>query len=366
MLVVLLLNGCLDTASIKQENTPSVEIVSPTDLQGLYADVPVLLHAEISDNEDSLSDLQINWESSIDGALDVDLEIQSDDVEGALLLTQGEHVLTITVEDLDGYMGTDTVTVTVGEANRNPLCELLSPSSQSVFSSNDTVLFTASASDPDVAVERLTGEWSSDIDGVVAGGSFDSDGVHTLQTSALSWNDHEITFTVTDEVGAVCTASTAVFIGSVPNNNHCQSVGDWSMQWEAMEEEVLRLTNQLRSQGTSCGGEYQPPVGPLVMQRNLRCSSRLHSVDMVERNFFAHTNPSGVDPGTRIEQAGYNWNTYGENIAAGYQTAQQVFDGWHDSPGHCSNMMSDWFTEIGIGYYDTQGYPYWTQNFGAR
>ena len=138
------------------------------------------------------------------------------------------------------------------------------------------------------------------------------------------------------------------------------------MQWEAMEEEVLRLTNQLRSQGTSCGGEYQPPVGPLVMQRNLRCSSRLHSVDMVERNFFAHTNPSGVDPGTRIEQAGYNWNTYGENIAAGYQTAQQVFDGWHDSPGHCSNMMSDWFTEIGIGYYDTQGYPYWTQNFGAR
>jgi hypothetical protein len=37
-----------------------------------------------------------------------------------------------------------------------------------------------------------------------------------------------------------------------------------------------------------------------------------------------------------------------------------------DTVGPCSNMMFDWFTEIGIGCYDTQNYLYWTQNFGSR
>ena len=37
----------------------------------------------------------------------------------------------------------------------------------------------------------------------------------------------------------------------------------------------------------------------------------------------------------------------GENIAAGYSTVLSVIEGWLKSPGHCANIMSPYFREIG-------------------
>jgi len=71
----------------------------------------------------------------------------------------------------------------------------------------------------------------------------------------------------------------------------------------------------------------------------------------------------------RITATGYNWITIGENVAAGYTSAQSVVDGWMTSDGHCANIMNGYFEEVGVGYvYDgssTYGY-WWTQNFGAQ
>ena len=69
-----------------------------------------------------------------------------------------------------------------------------------------------------------------------------------------------------------------------------------------------------------------------------------------------------------MERAGYSFQAAGENIAAGQTTPQEVVDGWMQSPGHCSNIMSPSFTEIGVGYVlAPQGQlpHYWTQTFGA-
>ena len=44
----------------------------------------------------------------------------------------------------------------------------------------------------------------------------------------------------------------------------------------------------------------------------------------------------------------------------------EVVEGWHQSSGHCPNMMSDWFDEIGVGIYDGGTGIYWTQNFGSQ
>jgi len=128
------------------------------------------------------------------------------------------------------------------------------------------------------------------------------------------------------------------------------------------------LTNAVRAQGANCGGQEFPPAGPLVMQEHLRCSSRLHSVDMAARDFFEHINPDGVGPGERIEEAGYNWMGFGENIGWGYESPEGMMDGWVTSPGHCSNIMTDWFTELGVGFFEgpEPGELIWTQNFGDR
>ncbi|MFD9333306.1 sigma-70 family RNA polymerase sigma factor [Streptomyces sp. NPDC060028] len=106
--------------------------------------------------------------------------------------------------------------------------------------------------------------------------------------------------------------------------------------------------------------------GPLKEDSQLRAAAQGHSDDMAKRSFFSHTNPDGADPGQRTTAAGYRWSTYGENIAQGQQTPQQVMDAWMKSPGHRANILNCSFKDIGVGIHQGAGGPWWTQNFGAR
>jgi uncharacterized protein YkwD len=159
---------------------------------------------------------------------------------------------------------------------------------------------------------------------------------------------------------------------AVPTGAHCAGVATWDPAWEAFEEDVLRLTNETRARGADCGEEGRfGATTPLTMNPMLRCSSRLHSQDMGEREYFDHTNLDGVDPFDRMMEAGYRGNAMGENIAMGQQSPEEVVEGWTESDGHCANMLSPMFTEIGVGYWEGEsdnrffnGNKLWTQNFG--
>ncbi len=138
--------------------------------------------------------------------------------------------------------------------------------------------------------------------------------------------------------------------------------GDWS----GFESEVLALTNEARKTGGDCGGERYGPAPALAANDGLRAVAFAHSKDMAERNFFDHDNPGGQSPFDRMRAAGITFSYAGENIAAGYPTATDVVEGWLDSPGHCANMLSADFTELGVGYYQSGSSAYgsyWTQNF---
>ena len=89
---------------------------------------------------------------------------------------------------------------------------------------------------------------------------------------------------------------------------------------------------------------------------------------MGTRDYFSHTSLDGRSPGDRITAAGYDWRTYGENIAAGYGSPGAVVRGWIASPGHCRNLMSPAFTQLGVGYADVPGSTYgdyWVQKFAT-
>jgi uncharacterized protein YkwD len=144
-------------------------------------------------------------------------------------------------------------------------------------------------------------------------------------------------------------------------NAYCSDVSDSPSTWAAFEAEVLVLTNQHRVAGAVCGDEPYPPVDPLTMVAPLRCAARVHAQDMADRGFFDHTNPDGLSAGDRAEIAGYDWWAWGENIALGQPSPAAVVAAWMGSTGHCTNIMSDNFTEIGVGFYDGQ---YWVQVFG--
>ncbi|MEU3912918.1 sigma-70 family RNA polymerase sigma factor [Streptomyces sp. NPDC029721] len=121
--------------------------------------------------------------------------------------------------------------------------------------------------------------------------------------------------------------------------------------------QVIALVNSERA-AAGCG--------PLKEDAQLDRAAQGHSDDMARRGFFDHTNPDGADPGDRTTAAGYRWSTYGENIAKGQQTAQDVMDSWMKSPGHRANILNCSFKDIGVGMHPGAGGPWWTQNFGAR
>ncbi|MBE0429920.1 MAG: hypothetical protein IBX61_08630, partial [Thermoleophilia bacterium] len=108
---------------------------------------------------------------------------------------------------------------------------------------------------------------------------------------------------------------------------------------------------------------------PLTMSVPLYNAAKGHSYDMGARRYFAHNTPEGVTPWDRIRAAGYGYNTHlGENIAAGSDSAQVVFDAWRSSAGHNANMLSANYRAIGIGRYYVPGSPYgyyWTTDFGG-
>lgn len=157
----------------------------------------------------------------------------------------------------------------------------------------------------------------------------------------------------------------------LPESELCAAVADWDPAWVALEEEVLLLVNEVRSQPADCGVEGQfEAAAPLTMNPVLRCSARLHSLDMFERDFFAHDTPDGVDPFERMAEAGFVGSGGGENIALGQRTPEEVMVAWMESDGHCANVMRASFDTIGVGYHPGAGMRgdsnnYWTQNFGA-
>lgn len=79
---------------------------------------------------------------------------------------------------------------------------------------------------------------------------------------------------------------------------------------------------------------------------------------------FSHTRPDG----TQCFTASSEMN--GENIAAGYPSADAAMTAWKNSPGHDANMKLPLFSKIGVGVFvavssDNCGYKYYyVQNFG--
>ncbi|MPY55765.1 CAP domain-containing protein [Streptomyces spongiae] len=102
---------------------------------------------------------------------------------------------------------------------------------------------------------------------------------------------------------------------------------------------------------------------PVTPDATLTKAAQAHSEDMAAHRNMSHTGSDGSSPGDRITRAGYTWRTYGENVAYGYTTPEQVMAGWMSSPGHKANILNCAFKEIGVGR--AQPGNYWTQDFAT-
>jgi uncharacterized protein YkwD len=125
---------------------------------------------------------------------------------------------------------------------------------------------------------------------------------------------------------------------------------------------LLQLVNEVRKKGCQCGDTYYSPAPALSWNNQLEQAALVHSNDMYANNYFSHASKDGSKAGDRIDDAGYRWRTYGENIAFGYRTEREVVQGWIQSPGHCKNIMNKAYKEMGISRVGN----FWTQVFATK
>ncbi len=129
---------------------------------------------------------------------------------------------------------------------------------------------------------------------------------------------------------------------------------------DAEETQFLQLINQYRA---------EKGLGALKLDINLTNAAKWLSTDMAAREYFDHTDSQGRDFSQRLNDFGFTKFPRGENIAAGYETAAQVIQGWKESQGHDQNMRGPEFVYIGIGrvYNANSKYKwYWTTDFGGN
>ncbi|WP_226037251.1 CAP domain-containing protein [Aquibacillus saliphilus] len=119
-----------------------------------------------------------------------------------------------------------------------------------------------------------------------------------------------------------------------------------------VEKEVVRLTNEQRQQNG---------LSNLSADTELTNVAQKKSDDMAANNYFSHTSPTYGSPFDMLKEFGIDYTTAAENIASGQQSAEEVVNGWMNSPGHKKNILNKDVTHIGVGHA-TNG-NYWTQLF---
>jgi uncharacterized protein YkwD len=122
----------------------------------------------------------------------------------------------------------------------------------------------------------------------------------------------------------------------------------------AAEAEVLKLVNVERTK-VGCS--------PVAANSALTDLAQAFSEDMDARDFFDHTDPSGLSPWDRAAKAGIT-GLGGENIARGQASPEAVMEAWMNSPGHRANILNCDFKTLGVGAQFGSGGPWWTQDFG--
>ncbi|MBI2621305.1 MAG: hypothetical protein HYW63_01495 [Candidatus Levybacteria bacterium] len=103
--------------------------------------------------------------------------------------------------------------------------------------------------------------------------------------------------------------------------------------------ELIQATNQKR---------IENGLRPLSSNPQLSEAAGKKAEDMFAKNYWAHNSPTGTTPWVFIRQAGYNYIYAGENLARGFNSANDVVNAWMASPTHRANILSANYNDVGF------------------
>lgn len=104
-------------------------------------------------------------------------------------------------------------------------------------------------------------------------------------------------------------------------------------------QELLILTNEKRQENG---------LEPLTTDDRLSQAAAGKATDMFSKDYWAHNAPDGTTPWSFIKGAGYDYIYAGENLARGFNSAQDVINAWMASPEHRQNMLSANYQNVGF------------------
>lgn len=104
-------------------------------------------------------------------------------------------------------------------------------------------------------------------------------------------------------------------------------------------EQLLASTNEQRR----TNGEK-----PLIVSNKLNQAAADKAQDMFDKQYWAHTSPTGVAPWAWFGQANYQYAEAGENLARGFSTSDGVVTAWMDSADHRANILDSNYTDVGF------------------
>ena len=121
---------------------------------------------------------------------------------------------------------------------------------------------------------------------------------------------------------------------------------------QALADEVFALTNEFRAESG---------LAPLERDAALEEAAALRARELAQS--FSHTRPGGGSFASALDECGAEYMSAGENIASGYVTAADAFEGWTESPGHAANIAGDYARLAVACHVSEAGVAYWVQLF---
>ncbi|WP_052474766.1 CAP domain-containing protein [Jeotgalibacillus soli] len=118
----------------------------------------------------------------------------------------------------------------------------------------------------------------------------------------------------------------------------------------AYERQIFDMSNIIR---------LNEGLAPLEWEERIAVIARSHSQKMQEDVFYSRESSTDAALADRLDETMLTYEIAGENIASNYTDAFAVVHAWINSEKHRATMLSDDFTQMGVGVIS----DYYTQIF---
>lgn len=166
-------------------------------------------------------------------------------------------------------------------------------------------------------------------------------------------------------VGIALSFLLGVFAASPPGANgavgDCAFGAGWAAPDRALAGQVIALVNQHRA----ALGLAQVAVSPTLSAAAEWKSGHMNALGYLGHGDLDYPVVGQLrSPGERIAACLYPNPGWGENVAYGQRSPQEVMNVWLASPGHRANIEGATFRTIGVGVTPKLNSFFWTQDFG--